>query len=83
MEYPEHEKLQKVQKESQTCGEFFNFLQSKYDFCIFDEDEDGEVGYRRVFVDVHNELGEFFGIDIDELEKEKQHMLETLRNANA
>lgn len=70
--YPEHEKLRAIKEESQVCGEFIEWL--------------GMQGYSvepisrktRAFV-LRAQLANFFEIDEEKLEEEKQAMLEELR----
>lgn len=81
-EYPEHAKLKKISDKSQAIGEFL-------DWC----NQEGLRLGRYVMADNGMErlmetgdcteslLALYFGIDLNELEKEKQCMLEKLRAA--
>lgn len=75
--YPEHEKIEKVQLESNTIGEFLDWLPSK-DIQLGTWTESGE------FIPLHRNieklLAEFFEIDLEKIEQEKRAMLELLRN---
>jgi len=78
MEYPEHEKLEKVQAESQACGEFLSWLafEKGLELCAAEFDEDEWYPQSRTITDL---LAEFFGIDSEALEAEKRQMLAELR----
>lgn len=80
--YPEHQKLIAVKDESQTVGEFIEWL--------------GEQGiylcsippyYQSTYVPVSegivNMLARFFEIDLDKIEQEKRAILEELRAMNS
>ena len=83
MDYPEHEKLAAVRDKSQAVMEFVNeFLAGKGIFLARHGDESkGEDPDDIHYVYGSSDLaGEFFGIDRDKLEKEKQSMLDSCRN---
>lgn len=67
--YPEHEKLQAVRSESQSCGEFLEWLEAN---------DHVEVTSRK---GVTTLLAEFFEIDEAKLEKEKRQMIDDMRDA--
>lgn len=77
--YPEHAKLQKVQHESQLIGEFLYEVSRKNGSTLcqysFGEWTPVSGGIERI-------LAEYFGIDQNKLEKEKQHMLKKQRALN-
>jgi hypothetical protein len=79
--YPEHEKLKNIQEESELCAEFLEWLQYRYD--LIDRHEKFEEHYvqRGYSSPINKEklLAEFFDIDLSEIEKEKQKMIEELR----
>lgn len=92
--YPEHEKLHVIADKSQACGEFFDWLQEQglqlceihsHSECSRDKDGYGwDCGLERgSYVPIHRPivklLAEFFDIDQDRLEAEKQAMLDKLR----
>lgn len=90
--YSELEKLKAVRDKSQVCGEFLAWLLSKYELATYhvhvDEcyDEEGDrVCERlrdelcRVQVGIEHTLAEYFEIDLQRVEKEKQALLETIR----
>lgn len=83
MNYPEHEKLKKVQKESQAVGEFLEWLRGEKGYEIarwnrddFDEEDDRLVP---VHISIEKLLAEFFNIDTNKLEEEKRAMLAQLQ----
>ena len=67
--YPEHEKLQAVKEQSQTCGELLEWLQS-------------EKGWHLPPYSANRLLAEFFEIDYAELQAEKDRMLDAMRAMN-
>ena len=78
MTYPEHDKLKKVQGNSQAIGEFLDWLvQEKRIFLATSIDGD--------FYPAHQNniklLAEYFDIDLTILEEEKSMMLQTIREA--
>lgn len=82
--YPESSRLLAVSKESQTCGEFLDWLRSK-GFVLAEYDPESESGrlYPAHF-STTSLLAEFFGIDINKLEQEKRAVLEEYQQrANA
>lgn len=81
MDYPEHEKLHAVVEESQACGEFYDWLQSKgYTLC--ESDERNPERFWPVHRPITDLLAERFGIDQEKLEDEKRAMLDELRALN-
>lgn len=88
-EYPEHEKLQAVKDESQAIGAFLEWLSNvkeiRFAKWVKDKSESGTE--YEVFVQQNMEiekwLAEYFEIDLNKLEQEKQAMLEEIRKANA
>jgi len=78
MQYPEHEKLKKVQDKSQTIGEFLEWLGYEKDYAIC-EIEERYQRYYPISINHQKLLGQYFDIDLDKLEKEKRQMLETLK----
>jgi hypothetical protein len=82
-DYPEHEKLKKIQERSQACGEFLEWLQDEKnlvlchrpDFETEEDEEDQEGEYFPAPISKMRLLAEFFDIDLDKLEDEKQAIL--------
>ena len=77
--YPEHEKLALVQEQSQTCGEFIDWLADEHGLCLCERDTHH---YRRTSKSINELLAGFFKIDQKKLEAEKQDMLANVRRAN-
>ena len=79
-ETPNCDLLLRVQPQSQLCGEFLEFLQSKFILCV-DPPLGHAGGYFRAAAAVSSEklLAEFFGIDSEGLEQEKRAILESIR----
>lgn len=80
MEYPEHEKLSKIRNESQSIGEFLEWLSTKgVILCMI-----GEEGWYPASIHKSAEkwLSEYFDIDLRKLEAEKLQMLKAQRKLN-
>lgn len=75
-EYPEHEKLKRVAGAADTIGNFLGWLQSTGTFLARYR---GDVLVPIYATPPTRLLAEYFEIDLDKLEKEKEHMLQTLR----
>jgi hypothetical protein len=78
--YPECEKLHVVKDESQSIGKFLEWLQGKYTICEKNEHIPTHPLYKPVRLDIEKELADYFGIDLDIVEKEKRQALEYLRS---
>ncbi len=92
-EYPEHVKLKAVQPQSQSCGSFLEWLQHEKGLVLAEWHTPTwqELGYEheprkriearlvQAAVNVRGLLGEFFKIDSNKLDEEKQAMFNTLR----
>lgn len=76
-DYPEHDKVKAIQDESQAIGAFLD--NSGYTLCEVDADLNRFVP---IYRSIERILADYFGIDLDELEREKRAMLDSLR-ANA
>ena len=88
-EYPEHQKLQKIQDKSQSIGEFLEWLgESGFTVCRWVDgykDDMGEwvpSGYYPNKRSTERLLADFFDIDLKKIEEEKQKMLKELRKVN-
>ena len=81
---PTLDRMVEIQEQSQLCGEFLEWLQSKY--TMFDKKIKRESPFMDVmrdngdYVNTEKLLAEFFGIDLDEANKEKSMLLRTLHN---
>ena len=92
-EYPEHEKMREVVDRSQSIGEFLDWLRDekgialcKWQDTIHHSEEMGDYtpeGYYVVKDGPEKLLADFFDIDLDKIEKEKQAMLDALQKQEA
>lgn len=87
-EYPEHDKLTKLNGANQHVGDFLEWLgEQGITLCTRYDGPRGEGAYHDELVPHHRNREELiaahFGIDRNKLEKEKRVMLEKLRNVNA
>lgn len=88
--YSEHEKLKKIQAQSQACGEFLDWLQDEKELVLCrrpegvreEEDEDQLEEYLPAPVSKVLLLAEFFSIDQKKIDEEKEQMLEEQRKLN-
>ncbi len=83
MEYPEHEKLENINEQSQFVGEFLEWLNST-NRCIATQAFDGfgKPALREDTTTIQALLAEFFQIDLRKIEAEKQQMLAKLQTAS-
>ncbi len=111
--YPQHDKLEPLQEQSQTCGEFIQWMRDKKGWFLAAYAEkteecqncghknahlrEAQTGFRcasctcadyfvgdRIYeapVNLNKVLAEFFGIEYDELQAEKDRMLVDMRKA--
>jgi chromatin segregation and condensation protein Rec8/ScpA/Scc1 (kleisin family) len=80
VKYPEHEKLQRVQKESEVCGEFLEWLKHERRFVLARFRGDRLI---ETYYPVSTLLASFFKINEKKLELEKRAMLAELRKESA
>lgn len=82
-EYPMLDKIEKLQGESNLCSDFLDFIRDKY--VLFDKhiprEQPGYVGVGD-YIDYNKLLAEFFGIDLEQAEDERQQILKSLRPLN-
>ena len=84
--YPECEKLAKVSKESQVVGEFLEWLQNEKEIALakWAQVEGSVFSNSNLFL-VHDSteslLAEFFEIDMNKVEEERQQILKELRES--
>jgi sulfite reductase alpha subunit-like flavoprotein len=78
--YPEHDKLHEVKDKSQAIGEFLEWLgnEKRGVVCQYEDDSDYPVPMPHNILQM---LAEYFEIDLDKIEEEKQQMLEEMRKA--
>lgn len=87
--YPEHEKLKAVKEQSQTCGNFLEWLQEQgillaqyhvhTDRCFRAGCDVSSGELYPVSASITKLLAQYFEIDEDTLEQEKRQMLEELQ----
>lgn len=97
--YPEHEKLHKIKDLSQSIHDFLEWAGAERNIMLGYSAKFSETRWKSVFGDETEEvmverfapfpgslqilLSDFFGIDLEVLEREKRHMLSELQAANA
>lgn len=70
----------KIQEQSQICGEFLEWLQTKY--AMFRLDESRETAFYQGagdYICIEKVLAEFFDVNKEQAEKEKQTLIESLQ----
>lgn len=81
---PTLDRMLEIQEQSQLCGEFLEWLQSKY--TMYDKKIKRESPFMDVmrdtgdYINTEKLLAEFFDIDLGEADKEKSLLLEAERN---
>lgn len=84
MNTPTLDRMLEIQENSQLCGKFLEWLQSKY--TMYDKKIKRESPLMDVmrdtgdYINTENLLAEFFDIDLDEAEKEKEQLLQIEQN---
>jgi len=73
--YPEAAKMLEVREKSQTIGAFID--DSGYSLCIYSETQNVYLPIRKSIEQI---LADYFGIDLDKVEKERQQILATVRS---
>jgi len=84
IEMPECERLKAVQEQSQIIGEFLEWLGDEKGYFICTYGDNAEFPQLPFLISDSRErlLAEFFGIDLDKVEKEKRALLEELRKSD-
>ena len=79
--YPEHEKVEKLDRKNETVGEFLDWLTPQSSGYTVAEKDPMNNDDRLVYVSKSNEkiIAEYFDIDLKKLEKEKRKMLADIR----
>lgn len=83
VQYPMLEKLRRVEEKSHLCGEFLDFIRSKY--VLFDPSiprEQFAYVSSGDFINSEKLLAEFFDIDLEQAEEERQQILKSLHSLN-
>lgn len=76
--YPEHEKLQAIQRQSQAIGEFLEWLPTSRRGLVIARQAAESDRWYPAFVPIVELLAEYFGIDLAAMENEKRSMLASL-----
>ena len=81
VETPTLDKMLEVKEQSQICGEFLKWLQNRYAMFELKVARDNPF-YEGAgdYINTEKLLAEFFEIDLEEAEKEKELLLEVERN---
>lgn len=83
--YPEHEKLNEVHEDSQTIGDFIEWIQTGgfpgMKLCQIDEYGDGN--FYPKWTRTEDILAAYYDIDLEKIDKEKREMLEEIRRKNS
>lgn len=78
--YPTLEKMKEIEEESNLCGEFLDFIRSKY--VLFDPNVPREqpvyIGSGD-YINPEKLLAGFFGVDLEQVEEERKQLLEYIR----
>lgn len=77
---PTLDHIEVVKEDSQLCGEFLEWLMSKY--YVIDKKESQEQLYlypASSYINIEKLLAEFFGVDLSVAESEKQQILKELQ----
>jgi hypothetical protein len=80
MQTPMLDKMESIKKDSQICGEFLEWLMSK--FHMMNKHEPRENLYVEPYTShfsIEGLLAEYFDIDLVKVEKEKQQILNEIR----
>lgn len=83
MNTPTLNRMLEIQEVSQLCGEFLDWFLHRY--TVFDRRQSRETPFADVmgnsdYINKEQLLAEFFDIDLEEAEKEKQRLLEQVTN---
>ena len=78
MKNPEHQKIHAVKDQSQSIGDFMEWLEEKG--IVFAHYDGGDFLAEYPFQTKEKWLAEFFDIDLDKIEEEKLAMIEELKH---
>lgn len=81
MNTPTLDRMLEIQEQSELCGEFLDWFLYKY--TVFEKKQKRESPFVNAdgagdFINKERLLAEFFDIDLDEAEMERQHILKSL-----
>jgi len=77
-DYPEHQKMGAIKEQSQTIGEFLDWLFSKGVILAHYQGQLDELMPRDM--NITNLLAAYFNIDLEKIEEERQQMIDELTN---
>jgi len=77
-EYPEHDKQSKIIDQSQIIGCFIEWLMHETDI-VFGKWDEHDDELNPCHISIQQILADYFDIDLNKLEAEKQSMLEKIR----
>lgn len=81
--WPEHTKLKAISDKSQAIGEFVEWLEGKgIHLAEYEQEYRGDHRMFTIQTPITKLLAEFFDIDQDKIEAEKQAMLDAMREMN-
>lgn len=81
-DYPEHDKLKKIQPLSQAICEFLEWCAAEGREMVLAEWVNDGSWMLPASVSTEKLLAQHFGIDLDKIEAEKRQMLDFMRNLN-
>jgi hypothetical protein len=74
-QYREHERLHDIREQSQTIGEFLDWMLNERGWHVCYYRKGSDFPYPVHGLTIERVLAEYFDIDLDKLEQEKQEML--------
>lgn len=80
---PTLDRMLEIQKQSELCGEFLDFLLHKY--TLFERKQKRETAFVNAdgvgdYINKERLLAEFFGVDLEEAEREREQLLKIEQN---
>jgi hypothetical protein len=81
--FPEHEKLLQISEQSQSIGEFLEWMHGTKGWTVAYVPSYYESTLVPVSYNINELLAEFFGIDLKKVEAEKRAMLDEMRSSTA
>lgn len=78
--YPEHERLRQISDQSQVIGEFLEYLNNRYTLAEYIDNGWNREILLPVSINIETLLADYFDIDLQTLNDEKEKMLEELAN---
>lgn len=82
IDFPEHDKLALISSESQSIGQFLDWLTNEKGCVICESTNNSDYPYSPTWKPIQSLLAEYFGIDQNKIEEEKLEMLELCRKGN-